>query len=76
MEKLPHIVLPNPPEISIYSTPPSRITGSTPPVRNREMHGRYLKGKLAQAWEAAEQEKAVSHATRTGVYLEFKSDPK
>lgn len=72
--RLPHIVLTQAPETSNYTTT-RRGQSKPPPSRDRATHGAYLQIQLNTAWEEAENESAVSHATRNGIYLEFISDP-
>ncbi|MFA5159746.1 MAG: S8 family peptidase [Candidatus Omnitrophota bacterium] len=45
------------------------------PVRDRQTHSQYLISRLQTAWQDAENEQAVMHVAREGVYIEFKSDP-
>ncbi len=45
------------------------------PTRNPQAHSVFLRERLAQAWNKAENAQAVAHADRHGAYLEFKSDP-
>jgi hypothetical protein len=72
--RLPHIILPNPPESSPY-TSTSRGGGSLEiPPQNRQEHSTFLQNKLRQAWNEAEEEEAVYHVTRRGIYLEFKGE--
>lgn len=74
-KRLPHITLTKPPETTIYTTTaPGRGSELANPVRDREYHGKFILGQLKRAWDHAEQERVVSHATRNGVYLEFNSD--
>jgi len=74
--KLPHIILNDPPETSLYTTTSLARGGKTRPSRDRIPHGQYLQGQFNLAWQQAEEEQhAVSHSTRSGIYLEFKSDP-
>lgn len=73
--QLPHLLLVTPPTTSFYTTTNLGRGNIKNPARIRDTHGNYLKDKLRQAWSQATQEEAVSHATRKGVYLEFKSDP-
>lgn len=70
-----HILLQKQPENNVFTSTRS-FPGKKPiPARHRESHSAHLKSKLAQAWEAAENEYAVLHIARDGVYIEFKSDP-
>lgn len=75
LERLPHIILSDSPEISLYTTTGSVVNNKAGPLRDRVPHGQHLQTRLNLAWKQAEDEQAVSHATRSGVYLEFKSDP-
>lgn len=73
---LPHILLSNPPEHSIYIAPGTGGGGIDPVIpRDRRTHGQFLQQKFDQAWQNAVDERAVTHAARNGVYLEFISDP-
>ena len=74
-KRLPHITLTKPPETTLYTTStPGRGSEPVNPIRDRGYHGNFLLGQLKQAWEQTEHERVVSHTTRNGVYLEFKSD--
>ena len=72
---LPHLILTSPPENSQYKPPKGGGSDSDLPHRDRSSHGQFLKARFEQAWATAQQETAVSHSTRDGVYLEFVSDP-
>ncbi len=50
------------------------VTSSPIPQRPRDAHANYLKQRLSTAWQSAANRQAVSHSTREGVYLEFRSD--
>lgn len=67
-------MLPFAPESLTYGGKPGRGKARIPD-RDRQAHSRYLQERLAKAWHDAENERAVIHAQREGVYLEFKSDP-
>ncbi len=62
-----------------YTRPPRRIESGEIPRRKISEHGRMLRGRLDQAWQqalrSAQQRRAVALPTRSGVYLEFRSDP-
>lgn len=58
-----------------YKSPKQPRSNSILPVRDREAHSSFLLGKLNEAWGNAENETAVYHTTRDGVYLEFKGSP-
>jgi len=75
LERLPHIVLTLPPETSLYTTTTRGGGGKADLFRDRIPHGQYLQNQLNTAWQQAEDEQAVSHSTRSGIYLEFESDP-
>lgn len=75
LERLPHIVLTDPPKTNIYTRPPRRVEEQNGPSRVRIPHGQYLQKQLNLAWQEAEDEQAVSYSARCGIYLEFKSDP-
>ncbi len=75
LERLDHIVLSEPPETNFYTTTKSGRSGKTGPARDRIPHGQYLQSQFNIAWKQADDELAVSHSTRNGIYLEFESDP-
>lgn len=71
-----HLFLPGPSERrEDYSSP--RRGGESPRLRvqDRPTHAAHIKQRLEEAWNAAEQRRAVAHADRSGVYLEFSSEP-
>lgn len=74
VDRFRHIVLPFGPESLDYAAKPGRSTERIP-HRDRQRHSRYLRERLARAWQDAEDERAVIHVERHGVYLEFRSDP-
>ncbi len=74
-EKLPHILLAKTPEPIIYTTSRQAMIITPAILRDRQSHGELLQRCFNQAWEAAEEERAVAHSTRNGTYLEFISDP-
>ena len=71
----PHIVLPKPPETTIFTSTSSRGRKHIPSDRNRQNHSSVLKQKLQQAWNDTQSEQVVHHTTRKGIYLEFKGEP-
>lgn len=75
MDKLPHIVLPNPPETHLYTSKNSG--GEKPPIipRNRVQHGTYLQNQFRKAWQDSQGGQIALVGSRNGVYLEFISDP-
>ncbi len=70
-----HIILQKDPEQTLYTSLHQRGEEKNIPKRNRQSHSGFLMRKLEQAWKESENEQAVYHSTRSGVYLEFKSDP-
>jgi hypothetical protein len=75
MARYKHIFLKETPEVSGFTSPPSYGARKRIPRRNRQNHSAYLKRKFNEAWQEAENERAVIHTERNGVYIEFKSDP-
>lgn len=69
-----HLFLNNPPEVEGFTGRSARGSKNIP-LRNREIHSANLTRKFNEAWRQAESERAVFHAERSGVYIEFKSDP-
>lgn len=74
-ERYKHILLPDPPDTLKFTTPPSGGGGGKATFKPREPHSQFLRRKLNEAWAAADDEQAVAHISRDGVYLEFISDP-
>ena len=72
--RYPHIILTKPPEENPFTSIPARNTGRIL-SRNARPHHDNLQNKLRQAWENSENEQAVYHTTRQGIYLEFKGEP-
>jgi hypothetical protein len=75
-EHYPHLFLPGPSETrSDYSNP--RRGGDGPRIReqDRPTHAEHVKQSLENAWHEAVDRQAVAHADRSGVYLEFVSEP-
>lgn len=75
MRNLDHILLPNLPEQSQYTSAPSRGNPKKIPSRNRELHSQNLKEQLKQIWKDIKDEQAIHHVSREGIYLEFKGEP-
>lgn len=73
--RLPHILLSEKPESSLFTSTLSNPKKPNIPARQRDLHSNYLRNRLEQAWLASENERAVAHIERSGVYIEFKSDP-
>jgi hypothetical protein len=74
-ERFRHIVLIHPPDIEAFTSDSKRGPKLQIPVRDRQSHSNFLSRQLQRAWDEAENEQAVAHVTRKGVYIEFKSDP-
>jgi len=70
-----HILLQEQPENSVFTSTRSNGGQKRIPVRNRGSHSEFLRRNLENAWREAENERAVAHVERHGVYIEFKSDP-
>lgn len=62
-----------------YRRPPRRFESTPIPPRNVPQHSQFLRERLDRAWQqalqVAEQRQAVALPTRSGIYLEFRSDP-
>jgi hypothetical protein len=74
-ERFRHIVLSRPPAEEKFTSVGSGGRENHIPDRNPPFHSKFLSRKLQNAWLAAENEQAVAHVARKGIYLEFKSDP-
>ncbi len=75
-KRFPHLFLPGPSDSrDDYSSP--RQGGEGPRLRpqDRPSHAEHVKTALSTAWAEAESRKAVAHSARSGVYLEFASEP-
>ncbi|WP_372364782.1 S8 family peptidase [Candidatus Uabimicrobium sp. HlEnr_7] len=74
MKKLPHIainILPN--KLDFTSTQKVVLQFETP-KRSREDHAKYLRNRLDECWEKANEEKVIHHTTSSGIYLEFEGE--
>lgn len=69
--RLPHILLREQPENCVFTSTRSSGGEKRIPIRQRALHSKYLKNRLMQAWQEAENERAVAHVERHGVYIEF-----
>lgn len=75
-ERFPHIVLDERfRNRESYRAHRQMIQGPVIPTRPRDAHANFLRARLSSAWQGAENRQAVAHATRDGIYLEFRSDP-
>jgi hypothetical protein len=75
LAKFVHIDLHDSPHIQGFTSPISSRSSHNIPSRDRIAHSQHLKQRLAAAWREADDERAVITKDRTGVYLEFRSDP-
>jgi len=75
-DRFRHIILKEPPtQESFKSTKLGGAGKQIPPREDRQSHSEFLSHRFNQAWAATENEQAVAHVDRHGVYIEFKSDP-
>ena len=74
-ERYQHIFLRESPAIKNFTSVPSLGAALRIPQRERQSHSEYLIQKFTQSWQESEDEQAVVHSSREGVYVEFKSDP-
>lgn len=75
MARFRHLFLDGPTTTTDFSSP--RRGGGSARLRaqDRQTHAAQITQKLQEAWKAAEDRQAVAHADRSGVYLEFRSEP-
>jgi hypothetical protein len=74
-ERFPHIVLDERfRKREAYKAHRQVVRANLIPQRPRDAHANRLKHCLLAAWQSAADRQAVSHSTREGVYLEFRSD--
>lgn len=73
--RLRHIFLSGSPVVEGFTSPFSGRAEKRIPKRNRQDHSSFLISRFNDAWREAENEQAVYHGGRNGVYIEFKSDP-
>ena len=74
-KKYKHIFLENGSSTTRFSPPPRTIIKNPIPSKDIPSHSAYLTRKFNEAWQLAENERAVIQRDRNGVYIEFKSDP-
>lgn len=74
-EKFRHIFLKDPPHKKSFTSVSSVVPKKFIPDRDRKNHSQYLFDRLNKTWQESEDDQAVFHSTREGVYIEFKSDP-
>ena len=76
IERFPHLFLPGLSDRrDDYSSP--RRGGDSPRLRpqDRPVHAESIRLALVTAWAQAEERRAVAYSSRSGVYLEFASEP-
>ncbi len=73
-ERLQHIVLTDLAEHNIFTSTSSGRDNYQVRERDPGAHGAFLQSKLQEAWSQCENEQAVYHVTRKGIYLEFKGE--
>lgn len=74
-EHFRHIFLSGPSIATGFTNPRTTQHDRTFPPRNRNVHSRFLRERFEEAWEAAEQQRAVSIVEQHGTYIEFQSEP-
>jgi len=74
-ERYRHILLSQSPAEEAFTSTGSGGREPRIPERDRQAHSDFLFRRLQAAWKTAEGEQAVTHVTRKGIYLEFKSEP-
>ncbi len=72
--KLPHLVVTDFQQSDFVTGKKVVIDPPVRKERDRKEHSAYLKQKLKQAWADADENQAVYHTQRNGVYLEFKGE--
>ena len=73
-QRLHHIVLTDLPENNVFTSTTTGRNHFRILERDPRAHGAFLQSKLQEAWSQAENEQAVYHITRKGIYLEFKGE--
>ncbi|MDD9302996.1 MAG: S8 family peptidase [Desulfobacter sp.] len=71
-----HILLTG--DLQKYPFKPATSGGNntkSPPDPDRQAHSSQLRDRLQQAWQETQSQYVTYHATRSGVYLEFKENP-
>ena len=72
----PHLLLKDPPHAQPFTTTSGGgQPRAIPPRTNPRQHSDYLRRRLEEAWHEAEDELAVYHTARAGIYLEIKGEP-
>lgn len=74
-DKYQHIFLNDSAQTRDFTPVSARDSGKVIPHREPEQHSQFLTRKFNESWQMAENEQAVIKRTRSGVYIEFKSDP-
>jgi hypothetical protein len=74
-DKYQHIFLNDSAQTRDFTPVSARDSWKVIPHREPEQHSQFLTRKFNESWQMAENEQAVIQRTRSGVYIEFKSDP-
>ncbi len=74
-DKYQHIFLNDSAQTRDFTPVSARDSGKVIPHREPEQHSQFLTRKFNESWQMAENEQAVIQRTRSGVPIEFKSDP-
>lgn len=74
-ERFQHIFIKDLPSVKNFTSIPSLGASLRIPPRVRQSHSQFLIQKFNQSWQESQNEQAVMHSAREGVYIEFKSDP-
>ncbi len=73
--KYRHIFLSGPTYSQGFTPRSGRGATNYPVPSDRKRHSQKLKKQLEDAWKTAEEARAVSHSSRTGIYIDFFSEP-
>ncbi|RYZ89570.1 MAG: S8 family peptidase [Proteobacteria bacterium] len=75
-ERYPHLFLLGRAQSQRFTSPSRVVNNETnSPARNRAIHAAYLQQRLNAAITQAEQQKTSSRSNRSGMYLDFTSEP-
>lgn len=74
-ERYQHIFLRGPSNRNAFTSTVGGRDQKNIPHRDRQAHYTYISGRLEEAWRESKHEQAAAHVTRSGVYIEFRSDP-
>jgi hypothetical protein len=74
-QRFRHIFLREPPDVHGFTSRLSGVPKKRIPDRDRLIHSAKLIQIFNDTWQEAENESAVYHADRQGVYIEFRGEP-